>query len=92
MQKSPLNNLIEPTTGIVHLMMPNSGGEYTLCGDAFDRPLTEEGQESMQDTTKPCNCYRCISAMNLLMPYFRKEKRRISNIVNKPFDMDADLW
>ena len=92
MKNNPLNNLIEPTTGIVHLMMPNSGGEYTLCGDAFDRPLTEDGQESMEDTTKPCNCYRCISAMNLLIPYFRKEKRRVSNIIIKPFDMDAELW
>ena len=29
----------EPTTGIVHLKMPYEfcGGEYTFCGDAFDR-------------------------------------------------------
>lgn len=68
----------EPTTGIVHLRIPIfCGGEYTLCGDAYDRPSTEDGEEAMIDSNEVCNCKKCIEIADSLFPMLKTEMRRI---------------
>lgn len=69
----------EPTSGIVHLRLPSDfvGGEYTLCGDSFDRPSTEDGEEEMVDSDEVCTCENCISIAYKLLPYLKAEVKRI---------------
>lgn len=69
----------EPTSGIVHLKMPSDfvGGEYTLCGDSFDRPSTEDVEEVMVDSDEVCTCENCISIAYKLLPYLKVEVKRI---------------
>lgn len=69
----------EPTTGIVHIKVPIfCGGEYTLCGDAFDRPSTEDGEAVMVDSSEVCNCEKCIQIAEGLLPVLKKELRRFT--------------
>ena len=70
----------EPTSGIVHLKMPYEfcGGEYTFCGDAFDRPFTEDGEESMVDSNDVCNCEKCILMARSFLPYLKEQVKRIN--------------
>ena len=73
----------EPSTGIVHLKNAESfcGGEYTLCGDAYDRPQTEDGEQVMVECNDPCNCESCIRMANELMPYLKSEIKRVLSVV-----------
>ena len=78
MRNKQYNCYKEPTTGIVHIKIPIfCGGEYTLCGDAFDRPHTEEGQMTMVESDEVCNCDKCIEIAERLHPILKKELRRI---------------
>lgn len=77
--KAALNCFKEPITGIVHIKMSSyyGGGEYTLCGDAYDRPLSEDGESVMVDSDEVCNCEKCIAIAERLLPILKKELRRI---------------
>lgn len=68
---------IEPSTGVVHLKSEMCGGEYTLCGLAFDEPASERGEECMEDSDAPCNCPECIETAKRLLPYLQREMRRL---------------
>jgi len=74
-------NFKEPSTGVVHLWNGVSGGinayEFTLCGLAWDTPHVEYGQESMVHTDEPCNCPDCYRIAKTLLPYLKKEFKRI---------------
>lgn len=69
---------IEPSTGIVHIKHCwMCGGEYTLCGVAFDEPQSERGEEPMQESDAPCNCPECISLAKNMLPFLQREMRRL---------------
>lgn len=71
-------NWIEPSTGIVHLHgIGVGGGEDTLCGLMWDEPLSERNEKPMEYTNKKCNCEDCIRIANNLIPYLKKQIRRI---------------
>jgi hypothetical protein len=47
----------------VHLMHPGMGNEFTLCGDAFDAPDTEQGWEVglfVPTDSKTVTCPKCV--------------------------------
>lgn len=76
--KAKCNNWKEPVSGIVHIKIPIfCGGEYTLCGDAFDRPSTEDDQMAMVESDEVCNCKKCIEIAEQLQPILKTELRRI---------------
>lgn len=70
----------EPTSGIVHIgnFTEFCGGEYTLCGDAFDRPSTEDGEEAMVISNETCNCPKCLSIARDLLPILRNELKKVN--------------
>lgn len=71
-------NLNDTYRGVIHLGCPQAGGEYTLCGYAFDEPFSEYGAEMMSNTTSPCTCPECIAIAKELLPYLKKELRKIN--------------
>lgn len=69
-EKIKIEKMVEPSTGIVHLMDPTvSGGEYTFCGIAWDEPATEHRGEAMVDTKLPINCEECLRNARILKNY-----------------------
>ena len=72
-------NLNDTYRGVIHLCVPRTGGEYTLCGYAFDEPASEHDAEPMADTTSPCTCPDCIGIAKELLPYLKKEIRKITS-------------
>lgn len=47
--------------GLVHLVSPVSGGELTLCGDAFDMASEEEGYEWRATKSRTVTCESCTA-------------------------------
>ncbi len=45
--------------GLVHVVNPVSGGEFTLCGDAFDLASDEKGYEWTPAKRKVVTCPMC---------------------------------
>jgi hypothetical protein len=45
----------------VHLMTIHTGGEYTMCGFAFDERTDEVGGELQPASSKIVTCSDCIS-------------------------------
>lgn len=71
-----MTNMFDPYRNVVHLGYPNSGGEFTLCGLAFDEPSSEWGCDSMRDIKTPCTCPECKSMAKELLPYLKREMKR----------------
>lgn len=77
-KKKNMPHFIEPSTGIVHIKNESvCGGEFTLCGVAFDEPHSERGEDFMQDSDDPCNCEECIAVAKQLLPCLKYEIRRL---------------
>ena len=74
-------NMKEPSTGVVHLWNGSYCGiaahEYTLCGLAYDEPASERGQKVMIPSKEPCNCPHCYRQAASLIPYLKKQFKRI---------------
>lgn len=68
----------EPTSGIVHIgnFTEFCGGEYTLCGDSWDRPSVDEEGEAMVISNETCNCPKCLSIARELLPILRNELKK----------------
>lgn len=64
--------------GVVHLSSGACGGEFTLCGYAYDEPSSEHGAEVMRPTTEAVTCEYCISEMRTLLPYLKSESRKLN--------------
>ena len=73
-----MNNLKDSYRGVVHISCVNCGGEHTLCGFAFDEPASEHGAAVMSETNDVCTCSECIDLMRKLLPYLKRESRRIA--------------
>lgn len=69
-------NYLDTFRGVVHINSGAGGGEYTLCGLAFDEPTSEYGADSMTDTDSPVTCPDCISAAEQMLPILRRELKR----------------
>ena len=67
--KIKIEKMIEPETGVVHLMDPSGCGEYTMCGIAFDEPSSERNQQVMAYTKEKINCPDCIETARQLHNY-----------------------
>lgn len=74
-------NWYDSYRGVVHLTSFNQGNEFTLCGLAFDEPSSEHGGERMVYTDKPCTCAECAKMANILLPYLKKEVKRIKDTI-----------
>ncbi|AFU88285.1 hypothetical protein CcrColossus_gp415 [Caulobacter phage CcrColossus] len=62
--------------GLVHVVNPVSGGEHTLCGDAFDLASDVDGYEWTPSKSKTITCPNCaqiIREVRNLRTYVRKE-------------------
>lgn len=78
-EKIKVEKMIEPSTGIIHLMNPTlSGGEYTFCGIAWDEPATEDRGEAMVDTQLPINCEECLRNARILKNYTTRALKKRS--------------
>lgn len=50
--------------GLVHLMSPLLGGEFTLCGDAFDLFTDEGGYEQKATSKRVVTCPYCAAVID----------------------------
>lgn len=73
-----MKNWKDSYRGVVHLGTFGGGGEYTLCGFAYDEPASEHNAEVMVETSDVCTCEHCLLAMRNLLPYLKRESRRIA--------------
>lgn len=71
-------NWLDTFRGVVHIGAPGCGGEYTVCGLAFDEPRSEHGGESMQETNLPPTCPDCISDGRIMLETLRRQLRRVN--------------
>ncbi len=69
-------NYLDTYRGVVHINSGECGGECTLCGYAFDEPLSEHGGECMTSTDSPVTCPDCIERAEQLLPMLRRELKR----------------
>lgn len=75
--KKKYTTMLEPATGIIHINHPTAcGGEFTLCGVAYDEPASERGEPAMVDCDLPANCPECLRDARVLLPILRHELRR----------------
>jgi hypothetical protein len=51
--------------GLVHLVNEASGGEHTLCGDAFDLGSDAPGYEWCTTTSRTVTCPNCAAVIKL---------------------------
>jgi len=57
------HHFVENSEG-VHIFGPGMGGEFTLCGDAFDIADTDKHHEGFQPTRKrTVTCPKCIDVI-----------------------------
>lgn len=70
-------NWFDSDRDVVHLSAQSPCGELTLCGFAFDEPASERGGELMIETDEPCTCQDCIEQARFLLPYLKREIRRV---------------
>lgn len=71
-----MNNWDDKYRGVVHLGSPYGGFEYTLCGFAYDEPVSEHGGEAMSETDAACTCEECKRIALVIFPFLNKEIRR----------------
>jgi hypothetical protein len=50
--------------GEVHLVSPIMGGEYTLCGDAFDLASDVPGYGWKKAQSRTVTCKNCVEIIN----------------------------
>lgn len=74
----PKENWLDTYRGVVHIGAPGGGGEYTVCGLAFDEPVSEHGCDSMQETDLPPTCPDCIYYGRILLETLRRQLRRVN--------------
>ena len=56
----------------VHLMASDSGGEYALCGDAWDGESHLDGHGVMVETKKTkVTCRRCLAQIRNVKEYLK---------------------
>ena len=72
-----MENWEDSYRGVVHLGTFGCGGEYTLCGLAYDEPVSEHHAEVMVSTSDVCTCEHCLLAMRNLLPYLKRESRKV---------------
>jgi len=71
--------MIEPDTGIVHLMnISVCGGEYTICGISWDFPATEQGMTAMKnvDADTPITCPQCLADARMMKDYLMRALKK----------------
>lgn len=76
-------NWLDTFRGVVHIGAPMCGGEYTVCGLAYDEPRSEHGGDAMQETDLPPTCPDCIHDGRILLETLRRQLRRVNRKENK---------
>ena len=78
-----MENWDDSYRGVVHLgSVGGLADEFTLCGLAFDEPLSEHGGEAMRPSGEPCTCRECATVARAMLPYLKKEVRRIGRTID----------
>lgn len=62
--------------GLVHLVNPTTGGEHTLCGDAFDLDSDEPGYEWRTTRQRSVTCPACAAIVRACRGIVLKDERR----------------
>ena len=73
---SPKENWLDTYRGVVHIGTPNAGGDYTVCGLAYDEPASEHSADMMEQTDLPPNCPECIYYGRSLLGTLLRQLRR----------------
>lgn len=58
----PMADFVE-AEGEVHMLNPLMGGEFTLCGDAFDLASDEDGYEQTVSKRRTVTCPHCAKVI-----------------------------
>ena len=77
--KPKIEKMIEPDTGIVHLMnISMCGGEYTICGISWDFPSVEQGMTAMKnvDADTPITCPQCLADARMMKDYLTRALKK----------------
>ena len=80
---NPKENWLDTYRGVVHIGAPGCGGEYTVCGLAYDEPSSEHDEDAMVETCLPPTCPDCISDGQLLLGILQRQLRRVNRKENK---------
>lgn len=76
-------NWLDTFRGVVHIGAPVGGGEYTICGLAYDEPASEHDEDAMVETCLPPTCPDCIYEGRILLETLRRQLRRVNRKENK---------
>lgn len=77
------DNWLDTFRGVVHIGTPHAGGDYTVCGLAYDEPASEHGADVMEETELPPTCPDCIYYGRNLLGTLRRQLRRVNRKENK---------